>query len=121
MQTRSNKRRKMNSFYSPIKETNKMNYKSSSPSSVNTSDLDMDPYIPTPFPNKKFKTDDVVPYVYDKYGRPLFEDEGFTIRFVECGLDRYGRYVGSRYGLSVFDQLSYMEIDTILKRINNTA
>lgn len=65
----------------------------------------------------KIKTHDIIPYVFSDDGRPLREDERYTIAFMSRGVDKHGNYHGSSYGKSVFDQLSDQEFELIMERV----
>jgi hypothetical protein len=72
-----------------------------------------DPIMP------RIKTWDIIPYVFNKGGFPLYEDEGYTVDWVDRNLDYFGNKVTKSTGQeSVFDQLSDNEIDIIIIRMN---
>lgn len=62
-------------------------------------------------------TYDIIPYVFDKYGRPICENEAHTVTWVDEGVDKYGVHIGSRLGKSVLDQLTNCEIDILTNRV----
>ena len=97
-----------------IRKRRKCNRKRPPP--IITKDLPMDPIIPGEY-FKYFKTDDCIPYVYDKHGNALYEDEGYSMRYIESGIDAFGRPVPKEKRSSVFEQLTYKQIDIILERI----
>jgi hypothetical protein len=67
--------------------------------------------------NVRVKVDDIIPYQLDCFGGSIQEDESFTVIWVERGIDKRGRHVGSRVGKSVFDQLSDIEFDLLMRRM----
>ena len=66
----------------------------------------------------KIKTHDIIPYIYDKYGNPIEEDESYTVRWVERNIDKHGNKIKKKLNQdSVFDQLTDYEFEIIMKRI----
>lgn len=86
------------------------------PAPIKTCDIDV--HFAFDIPYKRFHTHDIVPYVFDEHGMPLHEDEGFTVRWVESGIDQFGDHVmRSRWGLSVFDQIPDDKFEDLMQRI----
>ena len=67
----------------------------------------------------RIKTHDIIPYIYDKFGNPIQEDESFTVKWVDQNIDKFGNKVIKKPDQdSVFDQLTDYEFEIIMYRLN---
>ena len=72
------------------------------------------------YQQKKLKTYDLIPYIFDEHGNPICENEQYTVRWVNSGYDYCGKYTGSRIGKSVFDLMSDENFEILMLRLKES-